>query len=193
MIKIKSLRYQILLSAGFIVVGFSNIQAQIMAPKAQSEFWQKVQFGGGLGLNFGKNYTNISIAPGAIYNVNEYFAVGLGAQYTYIKQKPFNYGSNQVVEYTNNLYGGSAIALFNPLRSIQLSAEVEQLRVNTERKVITNAIVQNINDDFWNTALFLGAGFRTNNITIGARYNVLHEKNKNVYSEPFMPFVRVYF
>ena len=193
MIKFSIVRYPILVSAAFVILGISNIPAQIMAPKAQSEFWQKVQFGGGLGLNFGNKYTNISIAPGAIYNVNEYFAVGLGAQYTYIKQKPFNYGSNLVVEYTNNLYGGSVVALFNPLRSIQLSAEVEQLRVNTERKVITNAIVQSINDDFWNTALFLGAGFRTNNITIGARYNVLYEKNKNVYSEPFMPFVRVYF
>lgn len=193
MIKFNSLPYQILLSTAFIVLGFSNIQAQIMAPKAQSEFWQKVQFGGGLGLNFGSKYTNISIAPGAIYNVNEYFAIGLGAQYSYINQKPFTFNSNQVVEYTSNLYGGSVVALFNPIQSIQLSAEVEQLRVNTERKVITNAIVQNVNDDFWNTALFLGAGFRTGNVTIGARYNLLFDKNKNVYSEPFMPFVRVYF
>ena len=193
MIKFNSLPYQILLSTAFIVLGFSNIQAQIMAPKAQSEFWQKVQFGGGLGLNFGSKYTNISIAPGAIYNVNEYFAIGLGAQYSYINQKPFTFNSSQVVEYTSNLYGGSVVALFNPIQSIQLSAEVEQLRVNTERKVITNAIVQNVNDDFWNTALFLGAGFRTGNVTIGARYNLLFDKNKNVYSEPFMPFVRVYF
>ena len=85
------------------------------------------------------------------------------------------------------------MALFNPIRAIQLSAEIEQLRVNTERKIVTNAIVENVNDDFWNTALFLGAGFRTGNVTIGARYNLLFDKNKNVYSEPFMPFVRVYF
>lgn len=193
MVKVSSLLCQILLSAAFVLLGFSSIQAQNNVPKAKSEFWQRVQFGGGLGLNFGNKYTNISVAPGAIYNVNEFFAVGLGAQYSYINQKPYIFNSNQTAEYTSNLYGGSVLALFNPIQSIQLSAEVEQLRVNTERKIITNAIVQNITDDFWNTALFVGAGYRTRNITIGARYNLLHDKNKNVYSEPFMPFVRVYF
>ena len=193
MIKFSTLRYQILLSAVFVVVGISNIQAQNSAPKAKSEFWQKVQFGGGLGLNFGSNYTNISVAPGAIYNVNPFFSIGLGAQYTYIDQKAYSAGLNRTVQYTNNLYGGSVVGLFNIIQSIQLSAEVEQLRVNTERKIVENAVVNSINDDFWNTALFVGAGYRTRNVTIGARYNLLHEKNKNVYSEPFMPFVRVYF
>ncbi len=193
MTKFTTLRHQILLSTAIVVFGISNIQAQGNAPKAKSDFWQHVQFGGGLGLNFGSNYTNISIAPGAIYNVNEYFAVGLGAQYSYIDQKAYAAKIDQRVQYTSNLYGGSVVALFNPIQAIQLSAEVEQLRVNTVRKIVTNAIVQNINDDFWNTALFVGAGYRTGSVTIGARYNLLHDKNKNVYSEPFMPFVRVYF
>lgn len=193
MINFNTLRYQILVCAILVLVGFSSSSAQNIDPKTKSEFWQKVQFGGGLGLSFGSNYTNISIAPGAIYNVNEYFAVGLGAQYSYIDQKVRVLGSNQSLQYTSNLYGGSVIALFNPILAIQLSAEVEQLRVNTERKITTNAIVENINDNFWNTALFLGAGYRIGSVTIGARYNLLFDKNKNVYSEPFMPFVRVYF
>jgi hypothetical protein len=46
-----------------------------------------VQFGGGVGLGFGSNYTDISFAPSAIYNFNEYVALGLGGQYTYLKQK----------------------------------------------------------------------------------------------------------
>ena len=193
MIKFSTLRRQILLCSGFIFFGLTTTQAQVNAPKAKSEFWKHVQFGGGLGLSFGSNYTNISVAPGAIYNVNEYFSIGLGAQYTYINQKARVLGSNQTLQYTSNLYGGSVIALFNPIRAIQLSAEIEQLRVNTERKIVTNSIVENLNDDFWNTALFLGAGYRTGSVTIGARYNLLFDKNKNVYSEPFMPFVRVYF
>jgi hypothetical protein len=36
-----------------------------------------VQFGGGVGLGFGSNYTDISLAPSAIYNFNEYVALGL--------------------------------------------------------------------------------------------------------------------
>jgi hypothetical protein len=33
---------------------------------------------GGVGLGFGSNYTDISLAPSAIYNFNEYVALGLG-------------------------------------------------------------------------------------------------------------------
>ena len=47
-------------------------------------------------------------------------------------------------------------------------------------------------DNFWNTALYLGAGYRTRNVTIGFRYDVLHDNN-SLYNDPFMPFIRVYF
>jgi hypothetical protein len=53
----------------------------------------------------GSNYTDISLAPSAIYNFNEYVALGLGGQYTYLKQ---NY-------YASHFYGGSIIGLFNPM------------------------------------------------------------------------------
>ncbi|WPR71883.1 hypothetical protein SLW70_01785 [Flavobacterium sp. NG2] len=147
--------------------------------KSQSDFWDKVQFGGGLGLSIGTGYTDITVAPSAIYNVNEYFAVGLGAQYTYAKQKNF---------YSSNLYGASLITLFNPIREIQLSAELEQLRVN-----VSGIGTNNFTNNFWNTGLFLGAGYRSGNATIGVRYNVLFKENNLAYSDAFMPFVRFYF
>jgi hypothetical protein len=31
--------------------------------------------------------------------------------------------------------------------------------------------------NYWNTGLFVGAGYRSGNATIGARYNVLTDKN----------------
>lgn len=158
--------------------GFLLAQQQTPQPKNQSDFWKKVQFGGGIGLSFGSGYTDISLAPSAIYNFNQYVALGLGAQYTYVKQK--NY-------YASNLYGASIIALFNPIPEIQLSAEIEELRVNV------NLIGSDSNSqDYWNTGLFLGAGYRTGNVTVGARYNLLNDNN-NVYGNAFMPFVRVYF
>ena len=148
-------------------------------PSQKSVFWSKVQFGGGLGLGFGNNSTNISVAPSAIYNFNEKVALGLGVQYSYIRQKDF---------YTSHLYGGSIIGLVNPIPEIQLSAELEELRVNTDFEDSNLST-----DNFWNTALFLGAGYRTNNATIGIRYNVLHKDRNNIYTTAFMPFVRVYF
>lgn len=166
-----------------VLIAFFSIQLsaqnQNSSFESKNNFWQKVQFGGGLGLSFGNRYTDISVSPSAIYNVNEYFSVGLGAQYTYVKQKDF---------YNSNLYGGSLITLFNPIPEIQLSAELEQLRVN-----VKGVGDNNFSDNFWNTGLFLGAGYRNGNVTIGARYNVLHDENKSAYSDAFMPFVRFYF
>ena len=147
-------------------------------PQPENQFWKNVQIGGGLGLGFGSNYTDISISPSAIYNFNEYAALGLGLQYKYLKQKGY---------YASNLYGGSIIGLLNPIRQIQLSAELEQLRVNVQLEGSNSG-----SQDFWNTALLIGAGYRSGNATIGARYNVLSDKN-SIYSSAFMPFVRVYF
>jgi hypothetical protein len=154
-------------------------QQQGLSSKPNSDFWNNVQFGGGIGLGFGAGYTDISLAPSAIYNFNEYVALGLGAQYTYVQQRNF---------YTSNLYGGSIIALFNPIREIQLSAELEELRVNVSLDG-SNSDPQ----DYWNTGLFFGLGYRNGNVTLGMRYNVLQDETKNVYSQAFMPFVRVYF
>ena len=85
------------------------------------------------------------------------------------------------------MYGGSVVSLFNPIPEIQLSTELEQLRVNVNLDG-SNSNSQN----YWNTALFVGAGYRSGNVTIGARYNVLDDKN-SIYGSAFMPFVRVYF
>ena len=146
----------------------------------KSNFWKDVHFGGGLGLGIGSGYTNIMVAPSAIYNVNEYFSTGLGAQYSYVSSRYY---------FNSHLYGVSLIELFNPIPEAQISVELEQLRVN-------NTYTQfnpEIKDNFWNTALFLGAGYRAENVTIGIRYNVLYKEANNVYSQAWMPFVRVYF
>jgi long-subunit fatty acid transport protein len=151
-----------------------------LSQNQKSEFWSKVRFGGGIGLAIGNNYTDITLAPGAIYDFNQYISLGFGIQGSYVKQKNF---------FESYIYGASMIILGNPIPEIQLSAELEQLRVNTTYENNFNSA----RDNFWNTGLFLGAGYQTNNVTIGLRYNVLHNDNRSVYSEAWMPFVRVYF
>ena len=164
-----------------ITVFFSSClfaQQNDVPVQLENQFWRNVQCGGGIGLGFGSGYTDISVAPSVIYNFNEYVALGVRLQYKYLKQKDF---------YASHLYGGSAIGFFNPLPEIQLSAELEQLRVNV------NLDGSNSNsENYWNTALFIGAGYRSGNATIGARYNVLTDKN-NIYGSAFMPFIRFYF
>lgn len=171
----------LILQLSIIALLFSNClfaQQQTNTYKSKSVFMQKVQFGGGIGLNFGSGYTDIYISPSAIYNFNPIVSAGLSLQGGYISSN--NY-------YESYTYGGSLLALVNPIQQIQLSAELEQLQVNTN---YDNPIYQS--DSYGSTALYLGAGYRTNHVTMGVRYDVLHD-NSSVYSEAFMPFVRVYF
>ena len=155
-------------------------QRQAVTLNQQDDFWKNVQFGGGLGLSIGSGYTDISISPSAIYNINSTVAVGTALQFGYTSSKNL---------YTSTIYGASLIGLINPIPEIQLSTELEEINVNTNYKSYGG----NNSSSFWNTSLYLGAGYRSGNVTIGVRYNVLFDKNKSYYNDPFMPFVRVYF
>jgi hypothetical protein len=163
----------------FIAVSLSISAQQTQETKPKSVFWKKVQFGGGLGLGFGSGFTNIAVSPTAIFNINSYVALGTGLQYSFLKQKGV---------FSSNIYGASFIALFNPIEEIQLSTELEQLRVNRTFEGLASE-----SENFWNTGLFVGAGYRMENVTIGARYNLFFKTDNGVYGDAFMPFVRVFF
>lgn len=160
------------------IFSFSN--SQTITKTSQNDFWKQVQFGGGFGLNFGTGYTEITLAPSAVYPINNCISLGAGLLGSFTNSK--NY-------YTTGVYGVSAISLFNPIEKVQLSLEVEQSRVNTQIQMIPNPI----NKNYWNTAVYVGAGYRNGNVTLGARFNLLFDKDKSIYSDALMPFVRFYF
>lgn len=144
-----------------------------------ANFWDNVHYGGGIGLGFGRETFNAALAPSAIYQANEYLAMGVGLN--------FNYSKFQNSRLT--AYGGSLLSLFNPIRPIQFSAELEQLRVN--RKYELDGA--NIEDNYWSPALFIGIGYSNRNVTFGLRYDLLYDDEKSIYADPLMPFIRVYF
>ena len=163
---------------------------------ANSAFWQRVRFGGSVGLSFG-DFTNITVAPSAVYVVNDYFSTGFGLLGSYVSVRN---------TYQSTLLGGSLISLFNPVKEVQLSAEIEQLHVAAVQQFATTPLGTNgsysslqtgapyeLQSNFWTTALFIGGGYTTGNVTVGGRYNVLFNKNKSAYSSAFIPFVRVFF
>jgi long-subunit fatty acid transport protein len=164
--------------AFFLLLQLTLLGQENSPETTKNKFWKKVQFGGGIGLGIGNGFTNISVAPSGIYNFNKYFSAGLGVQYSYLKQRDF---------YSSSMYGGSIIGLAQPIDEIQISLELEQLLVNLDYDNLT------ISDNFWNTGLFLGAGYRMNGVTIGARYNLLFQEDKGVYGDALIPFVRFYF
>jgi len=146
----------------------------------KSDFWNKVRFGGGVGLGFGNNSFNGSLAPSAIYQANQQWALGLGLNVSYSKfdtAKLFTYGA-------------SALSFYNPIREIQLSAEFEQLRV---KRSFENNLPNSLNESYWYPALYMGVGYTSRNVTFGIRYDVLYDEDTSIYRDPWAPFVRVYF
>lgn len=154
-------------------------------PNTKSLFWEKVQFGGGLGLGVGNGYTNVSLSPTAYYNFNERYAAGFGLIGSYVSQ---NSNNQNILDFKSTILGASLIGLVNPVPEIQLSAELEELNVD---RTFDDPLY--LDDNFWNTALFLGAGYRSQNVVVGVKFNVLHQEDNEVYSQSWMPFFRVMF
>ena len=73
---------------------------------------------------------------------------------------------------------------------LQLSVELEQVNVSTSFQGVFSS---NERDNFWATALFIGAGYRTGNVTFGIRYDILYDEDESIYADPWLPFVRFWF
>ena len=160
------------------VFGFFTMVMQ--AQEKPNSFWDQVRFGGGIGLSFGDGFFSGTLAPSAIYEFNDQFALGLGLNGTFNKRKDY---------YKSTVLGGSFIGLFNPIQEVQLSAEFEEL--NVQRNWDSDLGIDD--ENYWYPGLFLGAGYRSRNVTIGIRYDVLYDQEKSIYADPWAPFFRVYF
>ena len=163
----------------FILIISVYTYGQNTTTSQNNQFWNNVSFGGGLGLSFGNDFFSGTIAPSAIYNFNEYFAIGTGLNGTYVKDDI----------YKATIVGGSILSLVNPIPEIQISVEFEELKVF--RSYEYNGIEDK--ENYWYPALFIGAGYNTGNVTLGIRYDILYNNRKSIYANSYMPFVRFYF
>ena len=152
----------------------------LSAQEDTNDFWDNVRFGGGIGVSFGDGFFSGTLAPSAIYDVNEKLSLGVGLNGTYNSLKN---------TYNSTIIGASVLGLYNVIREIQLSAEFEEL--NVTRNFESGLNIKNQN--YWYPALFVGAGYRTRNVTVGVRYDVLYDEGKSVYANAWAPFFRVYF
>ena len=168
-IHLKQLHFKLLLIFSVFFTSLSFCQGNLT--KNKSDF----------GLSTGDGFFSATLAPNAIYQFNSKYGLGVGLNGTYNRQKNV---------YKSTIFGGSVIGIYNPINEIQLSTEFEALNVN--RKFEGN-FSNNLDDNYWYPALFVGAGYRTNNITFGIRYDVLYDDNKSIYANSWMPFVRVLF
>ncbi|MFD0796411.1 alpha-ketoglutarate decarboxylase [Maribacter chungangensis] len=153
--------------------------SQAQYATGQGDFWSQVRYGGGIGIGFFNGNLNASIAPSAIYPVSDDFAAGVSLNLNYAKFNDSKFLA----------YGGSLVSLYNPIPQLQVSAELEQLRVNRT----FGSGINRLEDNYWSPALFMGLGFTTRNVTVGLRYNVLFDESDSIYADALMPFVRFFF
>jgi long-subunit fatty acid transport protein len=137
---------------------------------ANSQKRGKWRFGGNIGGTFG-NTTSILVAPSAIYDYNKYLSWGGGIT--------FQYAGNNLNSATR--LGVNLIGLVNPIEMIQFSTALEYSRIKFSDQLPS-----------YIPSLFLGIGYRTENVTVGLEYDVLHEPGKSPHLRT-QPFIRVYF
>jgi len=110
---------------------------------------KRLKFGCGFGLNF-VGGTNIGLSPNLIYAVSNKISLGAGLQgnYTAIKdlQRTVTYGANAIFQYI-------------PIERFMTLLEFTQLKVNTTTEPVTGDVER----DFWDSALFVGAGLNVTN------------------------------
>ena len=159
------------------LVFFHFSQAQYTT--GQNGFWSRVLYGGGIGIDFFNGNINAAISPSAIYPVSDEFAAGVSLNVNYAKFNDAKFLA----------YGGSLLSLYNPIPQVQLSAELEQLRVNRT----FGAGINRVEDNYWSPALFMGLGYTASNVTVGLRYNILFDENDSIYGDALIPFVRFFF
>ena len=171
-----------------IVLFFSSFSNKMYAqenPDNDSNFWKHIRFGGGIGLNFGNGFFSGTLAPSALYEINEFVGVGLGLNGTYSSVKDNRNGE----DFKASILGGNIFTVFNPVDGLQLSVDFEELHVNRTLEFDGG----NVKESYWVPALFLGAGYRTNNVTFGIRYDVIYNQDRSIYANAWMPFIRVFF
>ena len=77
--------FEIPFYSGRSVHGLPSHPKAQMAPTNTDTFGSRMRYGGGLSLSFGNDAFLIGVSPQAIYQVNNFLAVGAGLNYTYSK------------------------------------------------------------------------------------------------------------
>ena len=140
----------------------------------------RLTFGCGFGINF-LGGTNITLSPNLMYAVSDKFSLGAGIQGSYISIKD--------VQSTTTI-GLNVIGEYNLSKKLTTLLEFAELKVNTKQETAEGEI----KNDFWESALFVGAGYNINNkISIGAKFNLLYDEDESVYASPIIPFVNITF
>ena len=76
--------------------------------QVKQSFWERVYFGGNLGLGFSSNSTYVDVSPQVGYKINDRLSAGIGVTYIYYKIKYPQYNFS----YETSIYGGDIFSRY---------------------------------------------------------------------------------
>lgn len=143
-----------------------NTQYVNQTSKKSSFDASKLEFGGDLGLQFGR-YTFISVSPQVGYRFSNMFTAGAGIGYSYYSDDDYYY------DYTEHTVSMNLYANFYPVNFIILSVrpEVSRLWMNTEDKSSRGEY----SDNKFVPSVVVGGGVRLGAATIQIKYDIVQD------------------
>jgi hypothetical protein len=165
----------------FFILSSATVYAQ--PPQAGETFWDRVYFGGNIGLQFGSQ-TLVDINPLAGYRLTERLSLGLSVTYLYYSYNdPYsNYN------YSSNIYGGSIFTNYFIFENIFAHIEGEVLNMEVPNNFLHRMVRDNI------FGFYVGGGYRQ---PLGDRSSmnilILYNLNEDIYSPYQNPIIRIGF
>ena len=159
-------------------VNAQQLNYKLCCPKDETGGSSPVRMYGGFGLGISNNGFYMDVQPGLLFRIRPGFYMGANLQLTYQSYRNFGNRAHFFV------YGADALAMYLPWRFLELSIDYQYLFV---RRKVGSAISR------WEVpAFYLGAGYRTQNVAIGVRYDILYNPSRSIYPSAFTPYIRIY-
>lgn len=159
-----------LVLALFTLTGFAQTPQQ-------SSVFDRIFIGGGIGGQFGSNYTYVNVSPSIGYWITNSWSAGAGFTYQYFQDKIFNYSTS--------ILGPTAFTRYHFLRYLFATAEFEYLF--RKYKEEATSVVEKVTAP----VLLLGGGaYYSLGGAVSAYIMVLVDVIENQYSPYRNPVIR---
>ncbi|NDW09302.1 hypothetical protein D0T56_06455 [Dysgonomonas sp. 520] len=150
----------------------NRTQARVQQTKQASSFdWNKVTFGGGVGLQFG-DYTVVNIAPQVGYNFSKMFNAGFGFSYSYYKDRYYVNGDKW--KETASYFGFNVYARFYPINNIIIMAQPD---INRMWRTDEAPDGYKIKDEKFIPSFLIGGGLRLGPMSVMLKYDLVQDKD----------------
>jgi hypothetical protein len=169
-------KYVLIFQVLFVLITLSTSAQEKPKPKPQSDFWERIYFGGNFGLNFGTNFTVVEVSPIIGYKITEELSAGIGITYIYYKEKIPAYNFT----YETSIYGGNIFARYFFVENLFAHVEPGALNLDVPAPFYPYTLSRE-----WVANFFVGGGYRAE---IGSNSSLLFMLLYDVIDDPNSPY-----